>query len=127
MRPICLQWHETDMRPDQLQRLAELSEKLAEVVLEEADPAEWPGANTPLAALSQQERGDRYWSKKNAAATFSLLDRTLSIVANKAGSTSKTPEEDADLEKQIAAKEREASKLLDKVMKGAKAAARGKA
>lgn len=52
------------MRPDQLVRLAELSEKLADVVLEEADPAEWPGANMPLASLSQQERGDRYWSKK---------------------------------------------------------------
>ena len=32
------------MRHDQLQRLQELSEKLADVVLEEADPAEWPGA-----------------------------------------------------------------------------------
>lgn len=115
------------MRPDQLQRLQELSEKLADVVLEEADPAEWPGANMPLAALSQQERGDRYWCKKNAAATFALLERTTSLLTDAKDLRNNRPEDDADMEKQIAAKEREASKLLDKVMKGAKAASRGKA
>ena len=115
------------MRPDQLERLQDLSEKLAEVVLEEADPAEWPGANTPLAALSQQERGDRYWCKKNAAATFALLERTTSLLTDAKDLRNNRPEDDADMEKQIAAKEREASKLLDKVMKGAKAASRGKA
>jgi hypothetical protein len=36
------------MRPDQIQRLQDLSEKLAEVVLEEADPKEWPGAGISL-------------------------------------------------------------------------------
>ena len=115
------------MRPDQLQRLQELSEKLADVVLEEADPAEWPGANMPLASLSQQERGDRYWCKKNAAATFALLERTTSLLTDAKDLRNNRPEDDADMEKQIAAKEREASKLLDKVMKGAKAASRGKA
>ena len=115
------------MRQDQLQRLQELSEKLADVVLEEADPAEWPGANTPLAALCQQERGDRYWCKKNAAATFALLERTTSLLTDAKDLRNNRPEDDADMEKQIAAKEREASKLLDKVMKGAKAASRGKA
>lgn len=115
------------MRPDQLQRLQDLSEKLADVVLEEADPAEWPGANMPLASLSQQERGDRYWCKKNAAATFALLERTTSLLTDAKDLRNNRPEDDADMEKQIAAKEREASKLLDKVMKGAKAASRGKA
>lgn len=114
------------MRPDQIQRLADLSEKLAEVVLEEADPAEWPGANMPLASLSQQERGDRYWCKKNAAATFALLERTASLLTDAKDLRNNRPEDDADMEKQIAAKEREASKLLDKVMKGAKAASSGK-
>ncbi len=115
------------MRPDQLVRLAELSEKLADVVLEEADPAEWPGANMPLASLSQQERGDRYWCKKNAAATFALLERTASLLSDVQTVGGKERNDDEDLEKQIAAKEREAAKLLDKVMKGAKAASRGKA
>lgn len=115
------------MRQDQIQRLAELSEKLAEVVLEEADPAEWPGAGVPLASMTKEERGDRYWSKKNAAATFALLERTTSLLTDAKDLRNNRPEDDADMEKQIAAKEREASKLLDKVMKGAKAASRGKA
>lgn len=114
------------MRPDQMQRLAELSEKLADVVLEEADPAEWPGAGVPLASMTKEERGDRYWCKKNAAATFALLERTSSMLTDAKDLRNNRPEEDDDLEKQIAAKEREASKLLDKVMKGAKAASRGK-
>jgi hypothetical protein len=70
------------MRADQIARLRELSEKLADVVLEEADPAEWPGAGTPLAALTQQERGDRFWCKRNASATFALLERSESMLAD---------------------------------------------
>ena len=115
------------MRQDQIQRLQELSEKLAEVVLEEADPQEWPGANTPLAALSQQERGDRYWCKKNAAASFTLLERTMSLLTDAKDVRNNRPEDDGDMDKVIAAKEREAAKLLDKVMNKAKQVTRGKA
>ena len=114
------------MRPDQLARLQDLSEKLAEVVLEEADPAEWPGAGVPLASLSQQERGDRYWCKKNAAATFSLLERTASLLTDVKTVGNDRHKDDDDLDKQIRAKEKEAATLLDKVMKGAKAASSGK-
>ncbi len=114
------------MRPDQLQRLAELSEKLADVVLEEADPDTWPGAGVPLADMTTEDRGNRYWSKKNAAATFSLLERTASLLADVKTVGNDRNKDDDDLEKQIAAKEREASKLLEKVMKGAKAVSRGK-
>jgi hypothetical protein len=115
------------MRPDQLQRLQELSEKLADVVLEEADPAEWPGAHTPLAALSQQERGDRYWCKKNAAATFALLERTASLLTDVQTVGNDRHKDDEDLDRQIKDKEKEAAKMLERVMKGAKAATRGKA
>jgi len=115
------------MRPDQIERLKDLSEKLAEVVLEEADPAEWPGANTPLAALTQQERGDRYWCKKNAAASFSLLERTASLLSDVKTVGNDRNKNDDELDAQIRAKEKEAAKMLERVMKGAKAAARGKA
>jgi hypothetical protein len=118
------------MRPDQIARLQDLSEKLADVVLEEADPQEWPGAGIPLASLSQQERGDRYWCKKNAAASFSLLERTSSLLADVKTVGNDRHKDDEDLDKQIRAKEKEAEKLLAKVMKKAasttKAAARGK-
>lgn len=115
------------MRPDQIQRLSDLSEKLADVVLEEADPDTWPGAGIPLADMTTEDRGNRYWSKKNAAATFALLERTASLLSDVQTVGGKERNDDEDLEKQIAAKEREAAKLLDKVMKGAKAASRGKA
>ena len=70
------------MRPDQLERLRDLEERLADVVLEEADPDTWPGAGKPLASLTQQERGDRFWCKRNAAATFGLLERTVRTLAD---------------------------------------------
>lgn len=111
------------MRDDQLKRMAELSEKLAEVVLEEADPDLWPGAGVPLADMTTQDRGDRYWSKKNAAATFALLVRTEEIVERV-----KNPQDEArhgeDLDALIGQAEKKAEALLKRV--GATARSAGK-
>jgi hypothetical protein len=115
------------MRPDQLQRIADLSEKLAEVVLEEADPDTWPGAGVPLAEMSNDQRGNRYWAKKNAAATFALLERTASLLADVKTVGNDRHKDDDELDAQIRSKEKEAAKMLERVMKGAKAASRGKA
>ena len=114
------------MRPDQLQRIADLSEKLAEVVLEEADPDTWPGAGVPLAEMSNEQRGNRYWAKKNAAASVSLLERTTSLLTDAQDLRNNRPEDDVDMEKQIAAREKEATKLLNKVMSKAKQVSSGK-
>ena len=112
------------MRPDQIERLRELQEKLADVVLEEADPETWPGAGQQACDLSREDRGDRYWCKKNAAATFALLERTTSTLTEYHAPTGMAPEaQDADIDKQIAKREREAAALLDGVMKKAKKAA----
>jgi hypothetical protein len=108
------------MRDDQRVRLAELSEKLADGVLEEADPALWPGAGQPLADMSKEDRGNRYWSKKNAAATFSLLERAIGLAEKIGGSQ---PDGDGDLDEQIQRAEKEAAKLLDKVTGAARKAA----
>lgn len=106
------------MRPDQIERLRELQEKLAEVVLEEADPDTWPGAGVPLAGMTMEERGNRYWTKKNAAATFALLERTTSTLTEYHAPTGLTPEaQDADIDKQIAKREKEAAAMLDAVLK----------
>lgn len=115
------------MRQDQIQRLKDLSEKLADVVLEEADPNTWPGSGVPLAAITQEERGNRYWCKKNAAATFSLLERTQSLLTDAEDPhRHRTPGEESDLEKQIAEKERQAASVLQSAMAKAKRAAHGK-
>lgn len=67
------------MRRDQLERLIDLSERIAEVFIEEADPDTWNGAGQPLSTLSQEERGDRLWDKKNAIQTGALLARVLDL------------------------------------------------
>jgi hypothetical protein len=109
------------MRDDQRTRLAELSEKLADVVLEEADPDLWPGAGQPLATVDQQTRGDRYWCKKNAAASMSLLERTIELTNKSARPEGEA--DTADLDKQIAQAERKASQLLEKMTNAGRKAA----
>jgi hypothetical protein len=111
------------MRPDQLQRLQDLSEKLIDVVLEEADPDQWPGAGLPIAAMSKQDRGDRFWCKRNANATFALAQRVEELIGGHVG----TFESDDDMEKTIQRREKEASELLARAMKKAKGVTGGKA
>lgn len=110
------------MRLDQLQRLQELSEGMADVVISEMDTAAWPGAGKPLAEITKDERGDRYWCKKNAAASLSLLVKLLSVtgMVARAGSGMITPSElptsgdgvQDDLDAQIAEAERKAEAML---------------
>lgn len=111
------------MRPDQIQRLNDLQEKLADVVLDEADPDMWPGAGIAAADMTQQERGDRYWCKKNAAATFALLERTRSVLDYKPALNQTPGEVEADIGRQIAQREKEAAKLLDAALGRARKAA----
>ncbi|MEN1958437.1 hypothetical protein [Luteimonas changyuni] len=63
------------MRPDQLERLALLSDQLFEVVMEDCKPTNWIGAGRKPKELSPQERGDATWCRKQAAASIGLLLR----------------------------------------------------
>lgn len=109
------------MRADQLAKLQFLEEKLVDVVLKEADPDLWTGATTELKDLTKDERGDRYWCKKNAAATLSVLTKTMSVhgmVTRKlsevgAGRASDT-DDDSDLDREVNRAEREAEKILQR-------------
>ena len=108
------------MRPDQIQRLQDLSEKLADTFLMEADPGEWPGGAVGPADLTQQERGDRYWCKKNAMATGGVLRFTLDL-AKHHEATGQTPEEaDADMDKRICDAEKRAAAAVKRAMTKAK-------
>lgn len=111
------------MRMDQLQRLQALSEGMAEVVISEMDTGNWPGAGKPLAEITKEERGDRYWCKKNAAASLTLLVKLLSVtgMVARANSGMLTPEapgddEQPDLDRQIADAERKAEAMLKRAM-----------
>ncbi|MFH7090609.1 hypothetical protein ACHWWK_23175 [Klebsiella pneumoniae] len=68
------------MHSDYKTRLTALSDKLTDVVLEEADPDNWPGAGKEITKHTKQERGDRYWHKKNAAASLTLLVKVHSLI-----------------------------------------------
>jgi len=106
------------MRADQLQRLQELSEKLADRFLLEADPTEWPGDGRPPADLTQQERGDAYWCKKNAMATGGVLRYTLDLVAKHGAPNDPEgePDKEADLDRSIREAERRAAEAVARVM-----------
>jgi hypothetical protein len=118
------------MRQDQYEKLMKLEEKLMECFLTEADPDAWPGKDIPIATMDQQTRGDRYWCKKNAAASGVLIHRVSGMIGNTQGhGTTPTPGEgeEADaqsqLDQEIASAEKEAAKLIAGVQKKASKAA----
>lgn len=119
------------MRQDQYEKLQDLTEKLTDAFIGEADPAVWPGHGVAIAAMDQQTRGDRYWSKKNAAATLSVLIRTTNLLGviqmrGAGGGPGGVPPpeqetEERSLDDDIKAAEKEANRLLSKMQKTAQA------
>lgn len=112
------------MRQEQYERLQQLAEKLTDVFLEEANPEKWPGHGLAAGEMDQQTRGDRYWVKKNAAATLSVIMKTTSLVgviqrssAGGGGGGEVLPDEQEPdgLDGEIRAAEKEAKRLLDQL------------
>jgi hypothetical protein len=106
------------MREDQYLKLQALQEDLAEVVVQEVDPNNWPGSKKTASEMTKEERGDRYWCKKNAAATLTLLNKVITLTERP---TRELPtasaydgDDDGDLDKEIASTERQAMKQLEK-------------
>jgi|MGYP000228614533 hypothetical protein len=103
------------MRQDQIDRLQELAEKIGDVFMEEAEPGNWNGAGIPLAELDDKKRGNRYWDKKNAIQTGTLLARVLDLRDRDARNLSdKVPEDDADQE--ITRFEKQAKDMVNAVI-----------
>lgn len=67
------------MRDQQYLRFKELGEQLIDIVLVELDPTNWSGHGQTLAELTKSDRGDRYWSKKNAGQTLTLIIKMQSL------------------------------------------------
>ncbi len=110
------------MRDDQYARLQALEEKLTEQFLSDGDPDHWTGQGVLPKDLTKDQRGDRYWCKKNAVATLALTIRIGSLIGmvQRAGSVvpgGEGEQETADrlLDDEIASAEAEAKKLLDKM------------
>jgi hypothetical protein len=114
------------MRQDQFDKLQALEEKLTDVFLGEAEPDKWPGHTLEPGTMDQQTRGDRYWCKKNAVATLSLIQRvgglvhTIQIgsaVPPPVGVDPQTGEDEKQLDGEIASAEKEANRLLDQLQR----------
>lgn len=106
------------MRQDQLVRLLDVSEKVAEVFLDEADPDNWNGSGVPLQDMDAKIRGDRLWDKKNAVQTGALLARILDLADRDIGRAD--PVEDEDTDKEISRYERKAKELIGAIQDGAR-------
>ncbi len=106
------------MLKDQYDKLQTLSERLTDVFLDEAEPEKWPGHNIEPCAMDQKTRGDRYWCKKNAVATLTLIGRVTDLIQkqrNSGNGAVVVTDEEATLDAEINAAEKEAAKLLDKL------------
>lgn len=114
------------MRADQYEKLKLLQEKLADVLLVEADPAHWNGDGKALADLTRDERGDRYWCKRNAAATLSVITRIFTVTGlierASTGAPADVPDEgETDLDREVQTAERAAKAILTKLAKTSRA------
>lgn len=89
------------MRDDQLARLTTLAEEVADVFIFETDPQTWSGAGMDMADMDKQTRGDRYWCKKNAIQTGTLLARVLDLAERNKGTGKSAHREEEDTEKEI--------------------------
>ena len=107
------------MRQDQYERLQALEEELTDVFLGEAKPEAWPGHGIGPGAMDKDTRGDRYWCKKNAVATLSLIQRVATLTqqirlqsSGEGTGAAGVENPEAELDREVAAAEKEAKALL---------------
>lgn len=104
------------MRPEQITRLSEIEEALTDIFIAESQVKKWPGMKTAA------ERGDRYWHKKNALATLTLVGRIQTVLRDirtgdggeKKPGADTPPEEPESLEAEAARLEKQGVALLRK-------------
>jgi hypothetical protein len=108
------------MRPDQIARLNDLTERLADAFLMEAEPDEWPGSNETMSEWSRETRGDRVWAKKNAMSTGGVLRYTMDLATYHEGKVPatdpKAAERESDMDRKIADAERRATSAVERVI-----------
>lgn len=107
------------MRPDQRAALELLSEQLADVLIEEINPDNWPAAHKPVREHTPEDRGDRHWCKKNAAGTMMLLTGITRLQDNTRAALGRDPYTNGELDSQIRKAEKEAGQAVARIMDGA--------
>jgi hypothetical protein len=101
------------MRPDQRTRLADVAEKLAEVVIRDVDPDNWVAPDKTLVDMTQQERGDAKWCRQTAAQSVALLVRMEQLLEPDKPEHPNDPDPEAEIKRA----EKAATKALDTVMR----------
>jgi hypothetical protein len=119
------------MRQDQFEALQKRGEQLVDVFISESDPEKWPGVGLEPAKMDKTTRGDRYWCKKDAVATLACAQRIFNLVQVirersapdlPPGPLEKGAPVEDSLDKEVAAAESEATKLLDQVLRSSRKA-----
>ncbi|MDF7671164.1 hypothetical protein PT276_08170 [Orbaceae bacterium ESL0721] len=104
---------------NQLEKLKQLSEKMIGIVIAEADPDTWPGADKKLSEMDESERGDRYWSKKNANQVISTAVKLETLIAlHERKGTAPKEDKIPEIEKKILNFEKAAKARIAKVANG---------
>lgn len=120
------------MRADQFQKLEGIVERLSDVFIVEADPANWTGSGVMPADMTPDIRGNRHWDRKGAVGTATVLAHSLNLIKHYRERAALSPggvlpeDETAMLDKNIRSAEQRAEKAaaaaVDRAMKrGAKA------
>lgn len=82
------------MRPDQLTRLEALRDKLVDVALRDADPANWVAGDKVAKDMTRDERGDAKWCRGLAINSVTLVMQVQRLMANPATDGAVVPTSD---------------------------------
>lgn len=109
------------MRQDQIQRLDDMIERLAEAFLTAGDPENWSGDGVLPRDMDEKKRGNRHWDIKVASGTAKVLAHAINIKSSHGERDTqgnvKDPEE---LDAQIRAAEKRAEEAVARAVKKAK-------
>jgi len=106
------------MRPETYAQLKKVSDELADVALIEADPKRWPGVDKDPNGLDRTTAVQRYWAKKHAGTTLSLLVRVHSLIditERRALGEPHPPDDGEDVEQLIADSRREVDAVFKRM------------
>jgi hypothetical protein len=104
------------MRPDQIARLRDVEEKLADLFIDEANPDNWPCPGEASHKIDSDARSNRFRCKRAAIDTGALLVRTQSLMQIVEGEGDRSPDMDRWLEQDIGRAEEAAKKAVDRAM-----------
>lgn len=114
------------MRADQLTRIEALRDRLLEVALRDADPANWVAGDLVPKDMTREQRGDAKWCRSLAVSTVALTMQVQRLMQNPVTGGAVVPDEPGKpepdegetVESEIARYEAAASAVLQRAAHG---------